>query len=193
MVIKGTWITSNLKYGIANIYAPNDPSRRRLFWSNLKNIIRADDTMRWVLFGDFNEVRSEEERLGSSFNPNTTYHFNKFISKSGLIDVQLGGRRFTYMSVDDSKNGKLDRFLVSNNTASDWPDMKVTTLPKLHLDHCHLLLSNNVIDFGPSSFRFFNSWLLDVGLQDVVKAWWVCNFEYIYFTSISPLSMVAGN
>ncbi|GJU57999.1 RNA-directed DNA polymerase, eukaryota [Tanacetum coccineum] len=41
--------------------------------------------------GDFNEVRSEHERLGTIFNVSGAKAFNHFISASGLIDLPLEG------------------------------------------------------------------------------------------------------
>ncbi|GKG39743.1 hypothetical protein Tco_0463888, partial [Tanacetum coccineum] len=40
-----------------------------------------------VILGDFNEVRMEKERFGSSFNIQGANAFNNFISMSGLIDL----------------------------------------------------------------------------------------------------------
>nr|GEV47160.1 RNA-directed DNA polymerase, eukaryota [Tanacetum cinerariifolium] len=39
--------------------------------------------------GDFNEVRTSDERRGSSFNPYRANYFDRFIVNSGLIDVTL--------------------------------------------------------------------------------------------------------
>ncbi|GJV37924.1 RNA-directed DNA polymerase, eukaryota [Tanacetum coccineum] len=49
-----------------------------------------------LITGDFNEVRSIEERWGSVFNVQGTNAFNSFISSSGLIDIQLEGYSFTW-------------------------------------------------------------------------------------------------
>ncbi|GJS32565.1 RNA-directed DNA polymerase, eukaryota [Tanacetum coccineum] len=44
-----------------------------------------------VIMGDFNEVRSMDERRGSCFNPSSARAFDHFISSSGLVDVKLEG------------------------------------------------------------------------------------------------------
>ncbi|XP_023747639.1 uncharacterized protein LOC111895811 [Lactuca sativa] len=190
--MKGTWVASNLAYGFINVYAPNDPSRRKTLWSNLESVICSDDNIRWVVFGDFNAVRSADKRIGSIFCSSTAYHFNKFIASAGLIDLPIGGRKFTYMSPDYSKHSKLDRFLISHNCSADWPHLTVTTLPRLHYDHCPLILSSSVSDFGAPPFRFFNSWLLEDELEGVVKQGWVCNIAPGTFASFSPIQVVAG-
>ncbi|CAI9264957.1 unnamed protein product [Lactuca saligna] len=192
LLTKGEWIPSKTEYSFVNVYAPNDPGRRKLLWAELENILNAHSNSRWVIFGDFNEVRSECERLGSSFCISSANHFNNFISNAGLIDLQMGGRRFTYMSSDGGKHSKLDRFLVSYNTIYEWPHLQVTVLPRLYSDHCPILLSSPICDYGPPPFRFFNSWLQDESLDKVVVVGWTFEPSIRFFASLSPISVVAG-
>nr|GEW72947.1 RNA-directed DNA polymerase, eukaryota, nucleotide-binding alpha-beta plait domain protein [Tanacetum cinerariifolium] len=42
-----------------------------------------------IVMGDFNEVRSADEHMGSVFNIQGAADFNDFISNSGLVDIQL--------------------------------------------------------------------------------------------------------
>ncbi|GJZ82931.1 RNA-directed DNA polymerase, eukaryota [Tanacetum coccineum] len=49
----------------------------------------------WILFGDFNVVRTCEERLGSNFMERDAKSFNNFIVNKALEDLAIGGRRFT--------------------------------------------------------------------------------------------------
>nr|KAJ0219330.1 hypothetical protein LSAT_V11C300114670 [Lactuca sativa] len=164
--IKGTWITSNVTYGFINVYVPNDPTRRKTLWSNLENVISSDDNIRWVVFGDFNAVRSADEIIGSIFRPSNAYYFKKFNTSVDLINLPIGGRKFMYMSSDCSKHSKLDCFLISHN------HLTVMALPRLHSNHCPLILSSPVSDFGAPPFRFFNAWLLEDELEGVVKQGW---------------------
>ncbi|GKB96283.1 RNA-directed DNA polymerase, eukaryota, partial [Tanacetum coccineum] len=66
-----------------------------------------------LLLGDFNEVRSAEERLGSEFDQSGAQSFNQFISSSGLMEVKMEGYSFTWSLSSAAKMSKLDRFLVS--------------------------------------------------------------------------------
>nr|KAJ0190262.1 hypothetical protein LSAT_V11C800440190 [Lactuca sativa] len=167
--MKGTWITSNVTYGFINVYDPNDPTRRKTLWSNLESVIGSDDNLRCVVFADFNIVKSVDEKIGSIFRSSIAYYINKLIASTGLIDLPIGGQKFTYMSSDCSKHSKVDRFLISHNCSTDWPHLIVTALPRLHSDHCPLILSSFVSDFVALPFRFFNSWLLEDELEGVVK------------------------
>ncbi|GJV14941.1 RNA-directed DNA polymerase, eukaryota, reverse transcriptase zinc-binding domain protein [Tanacetum coccineum] len=69
---------------------------------------------RVILFGDLNEVRSESERFGSTFSYGDATIFNSFIHDTGLINLPMGGRYFTWVN-DESKMSKLDRFLISDD------------------------------------------------------------------------------
>nr|GEU64911.1 putative RNA-directed DNA polymerase, eukaryota, reverse transcriptase zinc-binding domain protein [Tanacetum cinerariifolium] len=81
----------------------------------LKNIeaiisVQGDPSMGWrtVVMGDFNEVRTEQERCGSFFNSLGAHAFNNFISSAGLIDIPLEGYSFTWAHKSATKMSKLD-------------------------------------------------------------------------------------
>ncbi|GJZ65814.1 RNA-directed DNA polymerase, eukaryota, partial [Tanacetum coccineum] len=60
-----------------------------MLWQYLNYVID-----RWkgdvIVMGDFNEVRTEEERFGSIFNAREAASFNSFISTGGLVEVPSG-------------------------------------------------------------------------------------------------------
>ncbi|GJU35734.1 RNA-directed DNA polymerase, eukaryota [Tanacetum coccineum] len=72
------------------VYAPQQPGSKRALWDFLSNLVR-----RWngeaIIMGDFNDVRTMDERLGSSFNASSARCFDRFIVSSGLVDVKLEG------------------------------------------------------------------------------------------------------
>nr|GEX39480.1 RNA-directed DNA polymerase, eukaryota [Tanacetum cinerariifolium] len=88
--IYGTWISNNTKVLIMVIYAPQPPSHKQVLWDYILTLIA-----RWngetIVLGDFNEVCSKEERLGSIYNHSSSRYFNQFITSSGLVDVNLEG------------------------------------------------------------------------------------------------------
>ncbi|KAL6517653.1 hypothetical protein OROMI_033354 [Orobanche minor] len=80
------------------------------------------------------------------------------------------------MSCNGNSMSKIDRFLVNSVFISCWPSASVTVLPKELSDHCPLTLSCVSMDFGPAPFRFYNSWLEDKNIAEIVeKAWLGCN------------------
>nr|GEW01855.1 zinc finger, CCHC-type [Tanacetum cinerariifolium] len=90
VAIYRTCLPSNSKILFVAIYAPQQASCKRVLWEYVSTLIG-----RWngetIILGDFNEVRSIDERHGSCFNPSSARVFDHFISSSGLVDVKLEG------------------------------------------------------------------------------------------------------
>nr|GEX12743.1 RNA-directed DNA polymerase, eukaryota, reverse transcriptase zinc-binding domain protein [Tanacetum cinerariifolium] len=96
----------------------------------LKDFMHHNDGS-YIFFGDMNVVRNEQERYGSSFNSIEADHFNAFIESTGLIDLPIGGRSFTWMNKAGTKLSKLDRFLLSEDVTNLLPDIRITALDRL--------------------------------------------------------------
>nr|GEX88861.1 hypothetical protein [Tanacetum cinerariifolium] len=107
-----TWAPTSSKLLIISVYAPQELNERRNLWDYLRTFIN-----RWegdtVIMGDFNEVRSEHERFGSTFNRQVAIAFNNFIFSTCSIDLPLEGYAFTWAHKSASKMSKLDRYLIS--------------------------------------------------------------------------------
>nr|KAJ0216202.1 hypothetical protein LSAT_V11C300102750 [Lactuca sativa] len=99
----------------------------------------------------------------------SAYDFNDFIDDMGLIDVPMIGKQFTRIDAIGSKLSKLDRFLVDEAFYDRFENLQVSVLDRRWSDHCPIFLHVSLVDYGPSSFKFFNSLLeLDV-FNDMVK------------------------
>ncbi|GJV79897.1 RNA-directed DNA polymerase, eukaryota [Tanacetum coccineum] len=112
VVVVGTWAGMQGKVGIMNVYAPQDRHLKEALWSSIESILGSVN-ITWIVFGDFNVVRSQEDRSGCRFNPGEANIFNDFIYRCRLFDFLLGGRKFTRFDRDGAKASKLDRFLVN--------------------------------------------------------------------------------
>ena len=172
LAIKGVWALLGKTCFLVNVYAPQQINDKKKLWKDLLSLRSTYVDAIWILFGDFNEVREESDRIGSHFSRSGAFYFNEFIAESGLSDIRCGGRKFTRFSSDDSKLSKLDRILVSHNFFEAWPVPCLEILPRRFSDHCPLLLRSVVLDCGPPPFRFFNSWLSDSSLESAVKLCW---------------------
>nr|GEV24117.1 RNA-directed DNA polymerase, eukaryota, reverse transcriptase zinc-binding domain protein [Tanacetum cinerariifolium] len=93
IIIQGEWIPSGKKILIISIYAPRELREKKLLWEYLILAIN-----NWkgevVIIGDFNEVRSPNERYGYVFNLQGADAFNRFISSAGSKEIPIGGYRF---------------------------------------------------------------------------------------------------
>nr|GEW02189.1 RNA-directed DNA polymerase, eukaryota [Tanacetum cinerariifolium] len=127
IAIYGTWLPTSTNILIVAIYAPQSPVLKRTLWEYISGLIN-----RWngetVVLGDFNEVRSEEERFGSIFNQSCARNFNCFISTSGLVDVKMEGFSFTWVHPSAKKISKLDCFLVSDGIILGSPLLRLFAL-----------------------------------------------------------------
>ncbi|GKE96421.1 RNA-directed DNA polymerase, eukaryota [Tanacetum coccineum] len=122
--------------------------------------------------GDFNEARSEDERLGSNFNVSGTNEFNAFIANSGLIDLHLEGYSFMWSHPSAQEMSKLDRFLLSEGLQSIFPQISSICLDRHLSDHRTILLCKIFMDFGATPFRLFHSWFSWDGFDKLVSDSW---------------------
>nr|GEX57174.1 RNA-directed DNA polymerase, eukaryota [Tanacetum cinerariifolium] len=142
IAIYGTWLPCNSKILFIVVYAPQQATYKRCLWDYISTIIGC-----WngesIVMGDFNEVRTSDERRGSSFNPYGAKYFDRFIVNSGLIDVTLEGFSFTWSHPSALKMSKLDRFLVSEGIFSMFPSIAALCLDRHLSDHRPILLREN--------------------------------------------------
>nr|GEW56569.1 RNA-directed DNA polymerase, eukaryota [Tanacetum cinerariifolium] len=157
IAIYETWLPSNSKILLVAIYAPQRVLCKKNLWDYI-SIIVGRCNGETIIMGDFNKVRSSDERRGSCFNPYSARHFDRFISNSGLVDVTLEGYAFTWAHPSASKMSKLDRFLVSDGIFSLFPSITALCLDRHLSDHRPILLWEIQLDFGPTPFRFYHSW-----------------------------------
>ncbi|KAL4555405.1 hypothetical protein LXL04_038023 [Taraxacum kok-saghyz] len=175
VISRGTWKDNNQPMGIVNVYAPQDDQGKQDLWNYITGVIDNDRTRMWIICGDFNEVRCSEERRGSTFHARGAQAFNNFIENLGLIDLNLGGRSFTYVSPNGANSSRLDRILVSQDCISKWHNVSIIALPRLFSDHCPILLESNGPDFGACPFKFYSSWISEPSCAKVVEYSWLKN------------------
>lgn len=138
IVIQGTWLENNVQVCFINIYASQNPTKREELWSFVNTTL-----LNWggvtIVFGDFNEVRSANER-------------------------RIKGR--------GSKMSKLDRFLISECFGDAWPNFEALTETRMYSDHKPIVLKQINRKYGVAPFKFFNSWLEEEELVELVKKTW---------------------
>ncbi|GJU59167.1 hypothetical protein Tco_1236933 [Tanacetum coccineum] len=78
------------------------------------------------------------------------------------------------------QNGKLDSFLVTEGIISLYPSISALCLDRHLSDHRPILLREVLSDFGPTPFRFYQSWLRMEGFDSMVEHAVVCFSHYDY-------------
>ncbi|PWA75159.1 Aminotransferase-like mobile domain-containing protein [Artemisia annua] len=96
IVTTGSLIEDGSVINVVNVYAPQKVRDKRLLWDRLKGLIQGMSGM-WVLLGDFNSVRWDDERKNSKFNKRAAMEFNSFIDEVCLQEYNMRGNRFTYL------------------------------------------------------------------------------------------------
>ncbi|GJY57007.1 putative RNA-directed DNA polymerase, eukaryota, reverse transcriptase zinc-binding domain protein [Tanacetum coccineum] len=145
--------------------------KNEALWQSILEFINCNPN-HFIIFGDFNVVRNESERIGSLFNSSSASAFNQFIQEGKLWDVPLMGHSFTRISGRGDKLSKLDRFLISEDSAPFFQNFSALVLDSLISDHRPIVLKHSTSDFGPTPFKFYNSWLLDNKFLDLVSQFW---------------------
>ncbi|XP_021984890.1 uncharacterized protein LOC110880731 [Helianthus annuus] len=153
---------------VVNVYAPNIYTNRRRLWDKFLSLCNSIEGI-WLIIGDFNEVRVPEDRWNSVFDNNNALHFNNFIGAAGLLEYPMLGRKYTFLSGDGKKLSKIDRALVCSDFMTKWPNTSLRALERNISDHSPLILSSGASNYGPTPFRFFNSWIEIPGMVEAVN------------------------
>lgn len=131
-----------IKCCIINVYVPCMLSDKRELWDRLGIIIGQNSTLCICVIGDFNSIRRVSERAGVSMlaNYRDIQAFDSFIYDTGLVDIPLHGRNYTWYKQDGRCKSRIDRVLLNNNWLSRWPNAHQVGLRRTVSDHCPLLL-----------------------------------------------------
>ncbi|GKE44461.1 RNA-directed DNA polymerase, eukaryota, reverse transcriptase zinc-binding domain protein, partial [Tanacetum coccineum] len=168
IIMKGHWRNTVGDYYMINIYGPQNSLAKAILWNRIGDFMH-QHASKYIIFGDMNVVRNENERSGSLFSRQDANNFNFFIDNFGLIDLPLGGLLFTWMNNAGTKLSKLDRFLISEEVVEALPDVRVTAIDRLWSDHNPILLYDSKSNCGPIPFKLFQSWLLGDSFNKVIK------------------------
>lgn len=112
--VRGRWKGEEVE--IVNVYAPCVNSSREELWETITKRIEEKER-KWCVCGDFNAIRSEEERRGKGRKGDRRrmVAFNEFIAQTELHDLPLTRRKFTWYRDHGISCSRLDRFLFSES------------------------------------------------------------------------------
>lgn len=154
---------SGLNFHTFIVYGPHSSTDKVILWNRLSGFNNLSLNSPSVFIGDFNCTRTQIERVSCQGNSWDSEIFDKWITRSNLIDLQIDNCKFTWIG-PNGKRSKLDRALVNANWAQlgNW---RLQALPRKNSDHKPLLLYYLYSDWGPKPFRVFNTWLKEISLQ----------------------------
>lgn len=171
VLIKGELLSIKKEIVMINVYSLQAESEKKLLRSRLLELNgRHRFPTCWI--GDFNAVRYIKDRRGSQFNAREAKEFNNLITESGLTEVKLVDRRFTWINKSGASMSKLDRVFCSYCFLALWPDLYASSRGRVVLDHFPIIVQNKMVDFGPKPFRVYNHWLLQENIAVTISEAW---------------------
>jgi exonuclease III len=162
---------------LTNVYGPATTGEKAAFLRNLDFLAALHQHNKWIIGGDFNIIRSlEEKRGGTRRLEQETSNFNSFIDTHSLIDLDTINGIHTWTNRRSGSHQiacKLDRFLISDSLMMDGTGMEASILDIPGSDHWPIQLW---IDFptatGRRPFRFEQFWLEHPDFQANIHKWW---------------------
>lgn len=175
LMIHGRFVKSNEVFHLFNVYAPCDRSAQSTLWTSLAGRLLSLSGCNVCLCGDFNYVRSSEERCSvrGSLGIEGYAPFNDFIVDNALIDLPLCGRKFTWFKGNGRSMSRLDRFLLSGEWCLLWPNCVQAAHLRGLSDHCPIELSVDNENWGPRPVRLLKCWQDTPGYNNFVRQKWI--------------------
>lgn len=152
VIVNGIWSVEGIDCCLINIYAPCLLVDKMVLWERVLQVISQYPNSCICVAGDFNSVRRATERAGirAESAKKDVDAFNSFIQNSGLIDLPLHGRFFTWYRPDGTCKSRLDRLLINSNWFSRWPNSVQMGLSRSLSDHCPI--GSEVEGLGSQTF-----------------------------------------
>ena len=171
-----TVIQSQTKFSVSFIYAQNDYILRRALWNHLRLLSQSCSQQPWLVLGDFNVVRKDNERQGGAqdWHPYMD-EFNECCCEASLEDLRYIGCHLTWSkgSGEGYIARKLDRALVNSSWFSAFPDAFANFLERGPSDHSPILVDFRLQQhIRKPPFRFFNFWISSPAFEANVHQIW---------------------
>jgi exonuclease III len=118
IILNFTSVHDNSEWVLVCVYGPCQGLQRDLFVSWLYNL-QIPAAANWLLLGDFNFIRSQDDGNKPGGDVNDMFIFNEIIGHLGLLELPLKGRSFTWSNMQSVPLlERLDWFFTSVNWGS---------------------------------------------------------------------------
>jgi hypothetical protein len=127
----------------------------------------------WLLLGDFNFIRSSENRNKPGGDIHDMFIFNEIIGHLGLVELPIKGRMYTWSNMQkEPLLEQLDWFFTSPSWTTHFPNTLVLPMAKSSSDHVPCMVTIDTIIPKARIFRFENYWVEHPSFFDcVLKSW----------------------
>jgi len=117
IAIFGQHLKSKIKCAIVNVYATCNMKDEVALWEELTTMKSATQNVAWSFCGDFNAMRSSNERKGareSGSQKSEIIGFNNFIDRNFMVKLPIVGKKYMGYKANGSAKSRIDRVLVSD-------------------------------------------------------------------------------
>ncbi|BAS88086.1 Os04g0204200, partial [Oryza sativa Japonica Group] len=137
------------KWVLMAVYGAAQPDLKEQFLTELAHTC-SNESQPLLVGGDFNIIRSQEEKNNNSFDPRWPFLFNEVINSLNLREIDLSGRQFTWANnLENPTYEKLDRVLMNTEWEQKFPLVTCQALPHAISDHSPIILrSGSHAHFG---------------------------------------------
>ncbi|KAK1295842.1 hypothetical protein QJS10_CPB15g00882 [Acorus calamus] len=166
---------SNKRYQITSVYASNSSTERMALWDSIRRLSGSIGAEGWIVGGDFNEVRFNNEKVGGRPVLSRRLHkFNSCIMNAGLEDLKSIGHTLSWSNRQDSRiMCRLDRIMGNQSFISSFPHSLVEYLPPGISDHSPMkVILEPAFPSGPRPFKYFVAWEDHPSFQLTVQEAW---------------------
>ncbi|CAL1356267.1 unnamed protein product [Linum trigynum] len=154
-------IKSNKDWTLVVVYGPQNRIDKLAFLDKLNNPCQ-QTTSPACIMGDFNMVHSHDDYKGAQRDVCIMAAFNNFVDSNGLLEMPLGGSRFTWSRGGSSECfSRIDCAFISADFESIYPDCYLIALERIESDHNPLMLNWGCHSRIKRPWRFENMWLED--------------------------------
>jgi hypothetical protein len=168
------------KWRATGLYGYPQQQNKLLTCRLISDLSEVNNHPQWLVFGDFNILLSDEEKLGGNLiDPNTTNSFRNILSICDLQDLGYKGNKYTWTNKHQGDSlifARLDRFKAT----TEWKNRFL-----YHINH-HLLRYKSdhapiLLEFSPYAgqrqrhhrqkpIRYEQVWTRDENHLHIVKA-----------------------
>ena len=127
----------------------------------------------WLILGDFNFIRSPNNRNKPGGDAADMLLFNEFIRAQSLMELPVKGRSYTWSNMQDSPLlEKLDWVFTSTAWTISYPNTMAFPMAMTTSDHIPIMISIGTNIPKSKVFRFENYGLEHTQFREVVQGIW---------------------
>ncbi|XBH72594.1 hypothetical protein VPH35_099847 [Triticum aestivum] len=164
--------STNNSFLLSTVYAPCLNSERTRFFEAMSSL-NVQDSLQWIVLGDFNMYRFAHEKSQGLISWNVMERFNSWIKDSGLDDIHIDNRLFTWSNKMSSPTlVRLEHVLVNTAWNLSLLHTSISVVPATTSDHAPILVKFSDDVPRSSLFRMENHWLETEEARNIIMDCW---------------------